>query len=153
MCLIRFPFWKAKQFDQYGRRKCQVQGCISVGICCAGLHGLSLVRNFVSFMYIYVIVFSGNAELRQPKGCRTCLFLSFVVQCFLSFFFLAVFCSPCWWASQQLSWTTRHLLPGLFPGNGSILFQKRILAYSFGVKRGWSVGTPSYTSVKVLLDY
>lgn len=128
MCLIRFPFWKAKQFDQYGRRKCQVQGCISVGICCAGLHGLSLVRNFVSFMYIYVIVFSGNAELRQPKGCRTCLFLSFVVQCFLSFFFFssvllallmsftAAFLDYSSSSSRSLPWKWQHTFPKAYSG-------------------------------------
>lgn len=147
MRLIWFPSWKAKQFERYGRRKCQVQDCISGGICCARLDGLSLVRNFLSSVYMYVISFSGNAKLRLLEGCRTCLFWAV----WLSVFFpsCSKACLPCRGASQHLSCATRRLLPGLFPGNGSTLFQKCALDYSFGVKRGWSVGPLSYTSGSV----
>lgn len=70
MCLIRFPFWKATQFDQNGRRKCRVQGRISVGIRCARLPGLSLVRNFVSFGYMYVVSFFWRCKAQAAQSVQ-----------------------------------------------------------------------------------
>lgn len=147
MHLIWFSFWKAKQLDQYGRRKCPIQGCISVGICGARLRGLSLARNLWVWPYNMWLVFleMQSSGCSKAAGWPACF--SELCGSMFSFLFVAVFCLPCWWASQQLSWIAPHLLPGLLPGGSSILFQKLILVYPFGVKRGWCAGPLSYTSV------
>lgn len=94
--LVLIYLLEGKRVWPVWRRKLEVLGCICVGICCARLRGVSLVRNFVSF--VYVISFSGNSKFSLLRWQGTCLFLSFVSQC-CGFFFCCFFffkqCSPC----------------------------------------------------------